>query len=87
MFIKDIRIHIHFLKRRVNNIFSHLKKFVFINIINEIRNEIRGHFERVNEKIIIENSKKSEAKVSKIYFKIPKEQDNVNKHKQIGQFS
>ena len=47
----------------------------------------KGNFERVNEKIISENSKKSETEVNKIYDIIPKEQCNINKHEQIGQFS
>ena len=67
----------------MNNIFCDLEKFAPINSINEIK----GNFERMNEKIIFENSKKSGIKVNKIYDKIPKEQCNINKHKQIGQFS
>ena len=37
--------------------------------------------------MILENGKKTETKVIKIYDKMPKEQCNINTHKQIGQFS
>ena len=36
-------------------------------------NEIRENFERLNQNIILQNSKKTETKVQKIYDKIPKE--------------